>query len=178
MRKFMSALIILAVLINTAGCGPEWQKKFIRKKKAVAKKPRIWQEKKYSTEVTEALYSKHYNYTINWLSELSDDIGQNGKKDLMCIEEAMSQLYDMQRCLLPEKANQLDKHIKRLEEVRSILRKGDLDVTNRDYIRSTVDREERFLRSEFYYNKVKGYMKKSFEEPDTAFTDSDEEQGA
>jgi hypothetical protein len=65
---------------------------------------------------------------------------------------------------VPEKAKIMDKHIKRLEEVRSILKRGDLDYANKDYVRSTVDREERFIRSELYYNKIKDYMKKSFDE--------------
>jgi hypothetical protein len=164
MRKSLSVLIVLAILVNTAGCSEEWRKKFVRKKKDVAKKPRIWQEKKYSNAPTEALYTKHYNYTITWLSELSDGLGSNNKKDVRCIQEAMSQIYDMQNCLVPEKAKIMDKHIKRLEEVRSILKRGDLDYANKDYVRSTVDREERFIRSELYYNKIKDYMKKSFDE--------------
>jgi len=168
MRKFVSMFIVLAILINTAGCSDEWRKKFVRKKKAVTKKPRIWQDKKYTNEPTEALYSKHYNYAINWLSELSDDLGQNNKKDVRCIDEAMGQIYDMQNCLVSEKGKMLDKHIKRLEEVRSTLKKGGLDQTNKDYVRSTVDREERFIRSEFYYNKIKGFMKKSFDEEEPA----------
>ncbi|MDP3791178.1 MAG: hypothetical protein Q8R38_03935 [Candidatus Omnitrophota bacterium] len=164
MRKFLSIFIIFAILINTAGCTDAWRKKFIRKKKDVAKKPRIWQDKKYTKEPTEALYSKHYNYAINWLSELSDDLGQNNKKDLRCAEEALSQIQDMQYCLIPDKANELDKHIDRIIEVRDILKRSDLSHANKDYVRSTVDREERFLRSEFYYRKIQKFMKKSFEE--------------
>lgn len=164
MKKIFSSLLILAILINTAGCSQEWQRKFIRKKKNVAKKPRIWQDKKYSREPTEALYTKHYNYTITWLSELSDDLGQNNKKDMRCIDEALGQIGDMRYCLVENKAKELDKHITRLEEVRDILKRNDLDHTNKDYVRSSVEREERFLRSQFYYNKIKDYMKKNFEE--------------
>lgn len=164
MRKFLSIFIILAIIFNTAGCSEEWRKKFIRKKKAVAKKPRIWQDKRYTREPTEALYSKHYNYAINWLSELAEDLGQNNKKNIRCIEEALGQIKDMQGCLIPEKAKVLDKHIKRLEEIQGILKREDLGQANKDYVRSSVEREERFLRSEFYYKKIKNYMKKSFEE--------------
>ena len=163
MRKILSIFIIIAILMNTAGCSDEWRKKFVRKKKDVAKKPHIWQEKKYSDEPTEALYTKHYNYAITWLSELSDDLGQNNKKDLRCAQEALGQICDMQNCLIPGKAKDVDKHIKRLEEVRDILKRGDLDQANKDYVRSSVDREERFIRSELYYHKIKDFMKKSFD---------------
>lgn len=166
MRKFISIFIILVILINAAGCGEEWRKKFIRKQKDVAKKPRIWQDKKYSREPTEALYTKHYNYTITWLSELSGDLGENNKKDVRCIEEALAQIEDMRYCLVEEKARELDKHINRLKEVRDVLKREDLGQANKDYVRSSIEREERFLRSQFYYHKIKDFMKKSFEEED------------
>lgn len=164
MRRILSIFIILVILINTAGCSEAWRKKFIRKKKEVAKKPRIWQDKRYSKEPTEALYDKHYNYATNWLSELSEKLGQNNKKDLRCIEEALTQIRDMQYCLIPDKGKELDKHIRRLEEIREILKRQDLGQANKDYVRSSVEREERFLRSEFYYRKIRDYMKKTFEE--------------
>lgn len=164
MKKILSVLLIFAIVTGTAGCSQEWQRKFIRKKKEVVKKPRIWQEKRYPNEPTEAVYSKHYNYTISWLSELLDRLGDNNKKDLRCIEEALGQAESMQYCLVEDKAKELDKHINRLREVRDIIKREDLGDANRDYVRSSVEREERFLRSQFYYNKIKNYMKKSFNE--------------
>jgi len=168
MRKIISLLVIFAILINTAGCSDSWRRKFIRKKKDVVKKPRIWQEKRYSKEPTEALYDKHYNYAITWLSDLANNLGENNKRDLMCAEEALAQMQDMQLCLISEKAKELDKHINHIGEVRDILKRRDLGQANKDYVRSTVDREERFLRSEFYYHKIQKFMKKSFEEDEEA----------
>lgn len=177
MRKLLSIFIIFVILINTAGCSEEWRKKFIRKKKEVAKKPRIWQEKRYPNAPTEAMYDKHYNYTISWLSELASDLGQNNKKDLRCIEEALSQAQDMQNCLIPDKAKELDKHINRLVEIRDIIKREDLGHANKDYVRSSIEREERFLRREFYYHKIQNFMKKSFNEHEQP-ADTDETQGA
>jgi hypothetical protein len=164
MRRIVSSLLVLVMLLNTAGCSEEWRRKFVRKKKAVAKKPRIWQEQKYKNEPTEAMYSKHYNLAISWLSELADRLGENSKKDFECIDQALAQIYDMHYCLIPDKAKELDKHIKRLEDVRDVIKRQDLGQANVDYVRSTVDREGRFLRSEFYYHKIKDYMKKTFDE--------------
>lgn len=164
MRRWLTIFIIFALLVSSAGCSEEWRRKFIRKKKDVPKKPRIYQVKKYKKEPSESLYTKHYNYTITWLSELAGDLGQNSKKDLRCIEEALGQVRDMQNCLVPEKAKELDKHINRLKEVQEILARQDLGQANKDYVRRSVEREERFLRSEFYYDKIKKFMKESFEE--------------
>ena len=164
MRKILSILLIFALLISLAGCSEEWRKKFVRKKKEPVKKPSIYQAKKYKKEPTEQLYNKHYNYCISWLSELVKDLGQNSKKDTRCIEEALGQIKEMQGILLPEKGRELDKHINRLKEVQDLIVRQDLGQGNMDYARRSVEREERFLRSEFYYHKIKDYMKGSFEE--------------
>lgn len=163
MRRWISLLLILAIAVSLSGCSEEWRRKFVRKKKVV-KKPRIYQNKKYIKEPTESLYTKHYNYTISWLSELADDLGQNSKKDARCIEEALGQIRDLQIFLVPEKARELDKHINRLKEIQDLILRHDLGHANMDYARRSVEREERFLRSEFYYNKIKKHMKKSFDE--------------
>ena len=164
MRKIFSILLILAITISLTGCSEEWRRKFIRKKKGPAKKPRIYQVKRYNKEPTEALYSKHYNYAITWLSELVDDLGKNSKKDARCIEEALTQIKDLQVFLVPQKASQLDKHINRLKEIQDVILRRDLGHSNMDYARRSIEREERFLRREFYYDKIKDYMKESFEE--------------
>ena len=110
MKKWVTFFLILAITVSLAGCSEEWRKKFVRKKKDVAKKPRIYQLKKYKKEPSEALYSKHYNYLITWLSELAGNIGNNSKKDALCINEALGQMKDIQYLLVEEKAKELDKH--------------------------------------------------------------------
>lgn len=170
MRRWITVLLIFAIVISLGGCSEEWRKKFVRKKKEVVKRPRIYQEKKYKKEPSEQLYNKHYNYCISWLSELEQGLGQNSKKDARCIEEALGQIKEMQGILLPEKGLELDKHIKRLKDVQDIIIKQDLTQANMDYVRSSVEREERFLRSEFYYNKIKKFMKSSFEDEDLEVT--------
>ena len=166
MRKWITFFIILAMAVSLVGCNEAWRKKFLRKKKESGKKPRIYQLKKYKKEPSEALYNKHYNYLITWLSELSENIGNNSKKDLRCAEEAIEQMKEVQGLLIPGKAAELDKHLNRLKEVRSAILGQDLDQANSDYVRRNVEREERFVRSEFYYGKIKNYMIKSFEEED------------
>ena len=166
MRRAFSILLVFAMLVSLSGCSEEWRRKFVRKKKDVAKKPRIYQTKRYAKEPTEVLYTKHYNYTISWLSELAGDLGQNNKKDARCIEEALGQMGDIQLFLIPEKAKELDKHISRLKEIQDIILRRDLGHANMDYARRSVEREERFLRSEFYYDKIKKHMRKSFDEED------------
>ena len=127
-------LLAISVILNLTGCEP-LRKKFTRKKKPVTKMPRIYQVKKYVKKPTPELYQKHYAYWASWQSELVRVIGENRKKDKRCIDEIVSNLKDMQNILVAEKAQKMEPHIAKLEEVRDIIFNDDLTAANKDYIR-------------------------------------------
>ena len=120
MRKICALAMAVILALTLTGCDA-LQRKFTRKKKYTKPVPRLYQLKKYDIKPSAALYSKHYAYWQSWMSELIQDLGGNRKKDIRCIEEALSQAHDMQNILVQEKADALGKHIHRLEEVRDII---------------------------------------------------------
>lgn len=162
-RRSIIFLLLGALLVTTAGCDPI-RKKFTRKKKETKKPPRIYQIKKYEKKPTPELYTKHYTYWVTWQSELIKVLGNNHKKDRRCAEEIVGNLRDMQHILVQEKANQLESHIVALEEVRDTIVNEDLTTANRDYVRRTLEREDRTIKREFCLSKVKEYLKKSFDD--------------
>ena len=91
-------------------------------------------------------------------------IGQNHKKDMRCIEEATGQLKDMQSILLPEKAEEMQPHVDSMDRVKSIILKGELTFANKDSVKRTVEREDRAIKREFCYEKVKNSLRKSMDE--------------
>ena len=163
MKKWLSVLLALIILSNLTGC-ETLAKKFRRKNKGPVKMPRMYQLKKYPPKPPAELYKTHYVYWVSWQSELARYLGQNHKKDMLCAEQILSNLQDMQNQLVQEKAAELGKHIDAMAKVKDIIYNEELTQANKDYVRGSLDREERFLRSEFYYNKIKDYMKKYFEE--------------
>ena len=165
MRKIVAICLACSLLISLAGCAPEWQKKFIRKKKDVKKMPRIYQLKRYEKKPSLELYRKHYVYWETWQSELIEVLGNNSKKDTRCVEEAVGQLKDMQYILVPEKGDKLNPHIKNMEQIRDMIVRGDMtQPTNRDYVKRRLERTDRVVKREFSPNKVKNYIKKDFDE--------------
>ena len=162
MRKIFSVLIIFFLILNLTGCETV-RKKFTRKKKPAPKVPRFYQVKKYVKRPSPELYHKHYAYWGSWQSELISVLGKNHKKDIRCIEEIVGQLIDMQNILVPEKGEELTPHINTLVKVKDIIDKENLSQANIDYIKSTLEREDRFIKREFCLSKVKKYIKKSFE---------------
>lgn len=168
MRKFIAVLVVACLTVTMAGCSPEWQKKFIRKKKDVKKMPRIYQLKRYEKRPSIELYQKHYVYWESWQSELIEVLGNNPKKDARCAEEALGQMRDMQYILVPEMGDKLDRHIATLEEAQEMILRGDMtQPINRDNVRRRLEKVDRVVKHDFCPKKVRNYIKKSFDEDDS-----------
>jgi hypothetical protein len=167
MKRLISILLAFFLLLNLAGCDAV-AKKFTRKKKETVKMPRFYQPQKYTKKPSPELYKKHYVYWESFQAELVNVLGESHKKDLMCIEQIVSNLRDMQNILDPEKGAELKKHVDRLVSVKDTIEREELSQFNKDSIKSTLEHEERLIRREFVYGKIKDHLKKSFEnEPQT-----------
>lgn len=167
MRKMFVLTMILFIALALTGCD-SLQRKFTRKQKYVKPVPRLYQLKKYDVKPSAALYSKHYAYWQSWMSELIQDLGGNRKKDIRCVEEALSQLSDMRNILVQEKADALTKHIHRIEEVRDTIIKEQLSQYNRNQVIMTLEREDRIIKREFDVAGIKGHIRESFDEAPSA----------
>jgi len=163
MKRLIYFVVAFFLIINIAGCAG-LQKKFTRKKKETVKMPRIYQIKKYDSKPTPELYKKHYVYWESFQSEMIKVLGQNRKKNMVCIEHILSNLSDMRNMLQPEKAAELEIHIVRLTKIRDILKKEDLTKFNSTYIMMTLERESRYIKRGFVYSKIKDSMRTSYEE--------------
>ena len=163
MRKSSVFAMVFFLAMTLTGCD-SLQRKFTRKKKETKPIPRLYQLKKYDVKPSAELYSKHYAYWQSWMSELIQDLGDNHKKDVRCIDEALSQLHDMQNILVQEKADALTKHIRRIEEAREIIIKEGLSQYNRNQIIMTLEREDRIVKSEFAVAGIKDNIRDSFDE--------------
>jgi len=162
-KRIIYFIIAIFLIVNIAGCAGI-QRKFTRKKKETVKMPRIYQVKKYESKPSPELYRKHYVYWESFQSELIMVLGQNRKKNMVCIEHILSNLNDMQNMLLPEKAAELEIHIVRLTKIRDILVKEDLTTFNRNYIMMTLERESRYIKRGFVYSKVKDSLRTSYDD--------------
>jgi hypothetical protein len=163
MKKMLSWLIVFFLIANMTGCEP-LAKKFRRKKKETVRMPRVFKVKKYEKKPSPELYKKHYAYWSSWQSELIKVLGQNHKKDLVCIEHIVSNLIDMQNILVPEKGAELTPHIEKLSRVQDVITREELTTANRDYVLRSLEREDRFIKKNFSYTRVKNCLKKSFDD--------------
>ncbi len=168
MRRIISVLLLFFILLNITGCDAV-KKKFTRKKKETVKMPHIYQVQKYQKKPSPELYKMHYSYWASWQAELEQVLGRSHKKDQQCIEQIISNLNDMENVLVPEKGAALKKHTDRLMAVKDAIDREELGQLNRDYLMRTLEREGRYIRREFCYSKVRGSLRKSFDdEPQAA----------
>lgn len=163
MKKIMVMIITVCLAISLVGCDA-LQRKFTRKKKAAPKRPRIYQLKKYEKKPTPELYNKHFVYWQTWSGEIIQVLGDNHKKDMRCMEEIVGNLKDMQNILIAEKADGLQKHIERAEDVRTTISRGDMSFSVKANVKITLEREDRAIKRDFVTSKIKNYIKKSFDE--------------
>ncbi|MFA6141697.1 MAG: hypothetical protein WC738_00175 [Candidatus Omnitrophota bacterium] len=163
MRRTISWILVFFMLANLTGC-EALSKKFRRKPKKTVKAPRLYQVKKYEKKPTPELYKKHYAYWESWQSELIQVLGQNRKKDLLCIDQIISNLQDMQNMLVPEKGKEMESHIQRLITVKGTIINTELTKANAGYVLRILEREDRLITKCFAYRKVKDFLKKSFED--------------
>ena len=162
MKKAVFVIIALLVIVNLTGCDAV-QRKFTRKKTTV-KTPRFYQLKKYTRKPSPELYKQHFAYWESWQEELIQFIGQNHKKDVRAMEEALGHLKDMQNILVPSKADAMQPHVERMEGAREIISRGDLGFATKDSIRSTLEKEDRAIKREFCYEKVRNDLRTSLDE--------------
>jgi hypothetical protein len=176
MKKAVALMVACIMMVTITGCSPEWQKKFVRKKKDVKKAPRIYQLKKYEKKPSLELYRKHYVYWETWQSELIEVLGYNHKKDVRCVTEALSNLQDMRNVLVPEKGDKLTKHINSMAQVKDmVMRNDESQPARRDYIRQRLERIDRVIKAEFSPKMAKNYIKKSFDEEQAGSAEESDE---
>ncbi len=163
MRKIFFLLLISAILFDLVGCA-SLAKKFTRKRKEPVKTLRFYKIKEYKKEPSPELYKKHYTYWMTWQSELISTLGKNHKKDRRCIDEILSNLYDMQNILIRDRAARLKVHIDKLARIKETIDREELTQFNKDSVRDTLEHEDRAIKREFCLPRVKDSLRKSFDD--------------
>jgi hypothetical protein len=163
MKRWIIFLSVIFLTASLTGCDA-LQRKFTRKKKKEVKHPRFYQLKKYTRKPSPELYKQHFAYWVSWQGEMIQSVGQNRKRDQRAIEEAMGHLKDLRNILIPSKAEGMDPHIENMEQVKEIIFRGDLSFANKDSVRRTLEREDRAIKRDFCYSKVKDSLRTQWDD--------------
>ena len=155
MRQWVSALLLLTVVLGLTGCG-SMQKKFTRKKKVEKHVPAVIYveqgpyQKKFSNDY---YYRTHYTLWRTWHDELIDGIGGNSKKMNRSGEETISHLEQMKNYLKPERRSEIEGHIRDLKSAVTKVESG-LNDSQQGTAKVELERIRRLISHDFYYDKI------------------------
>ena len=160
MKKTVTFLLFLALMMPLAGCASV-QKKFIRKKKEPRHIPAAvyFEEGAYQKKYSNAYYYKmHYTLWKSWQSDLIAGIGGNRKKTQRNAEESLNHLTEMSRVLTPEKEKELEPLLEELTRLVKKIDSGAYSNSENADLRAEFQKIKRLVDNDFYYDKVAGQI--------------------
>jgi len=153
--------VVSILCLALAGCGPQWKRKFVRKRAAVTPEPIIaYEPQEYKKESNEVLYKRHFVFWKSWQKELVDRLGDNAARDEDSFLEVLKSLDDMKGCLKEETAAGLDPYIKKINDLYSAYKADNMmDIVRSRQMRHDLDRLMLKIDKDFRYTKVKDHIK-------------------
>jgi hypothetical protein len=152
--------LALAASFLSAGCS---NIQLIPKKKEEARTTRYYKVRKYDIKPSIDLYTKRYTYWKTWHRELLEVLADgNFKKPEEAIDQAISNLWDMQRMLVDEKAAALGKYLDEMIQIQDTMKKEKITAGNETRIRRKLESLEREIKRGFSYNKMGGSIRNEF----------------
>lgn len=158
-QTLVFCLLFSVLCLLTTGCGPEWKKKFIRKRKD-AKPPQailVLESDEKSLLPPVARYQEHYAYWKSWHSELLSSYGQSRKRDLRYLSGVVGELRAMRAILSDgpsaDRMQEILVELTELEEFWQLAPEGIWQPSARD--RSKLQQLQRIIEKDFAYSDVK-----------------------
>lgn len=159
-KIFFVLLSVLCFLFSVTGCGPQWKRKFVRKR--AEHKPEqvfIYEPKEYQKGPNDVLYKKYFLFWKAWQEELITKLGDNKKSDLRCFEEALKNLGEMKQCLADQKAIELQNCINDVDRLYNKYKTEDFSIVQSHRMRADLNRLMLRMDKQFRYNRVKEFIK-------------------
>lgn len=162
MKQSRLLAFLLVVCLLASGCGPQWKKKFIRKKKVVRTTQPILTliSNIQATYPPEVRYQEHFAYWKSWHSELLASLGQIRKRDLRYLNGTISELQSMEELLAGPPAKRLGEiltELRQMEEGWSLSPQTGYASTR---VRTRLQQLEREINRDFHYSEVKDAIAK------------------
>jgi hypothetical protein len=148
------------LFLSTAGCGPEWKKKFVRKKKAATGPQPILVLQPDVRAVLPAAdrYREHYAIWKSWHTELIQSYGQLRKRDLVHLAGVIGELSALHALLNGPPADELRKILSELSELKSQWESSVGFWNPSPTTRSRLEQIQRSIEKHFHYSRIKSFL--------------------
>lgn len=155
LRPLLAVLLIFSVSA-VSGCGSEWKKKFVRKRKnAKVTQPILTLQPDYKAVMpAKDRYREHFAFWQSWHTELLNSFGQLKRRDLSHLNGAIGELSAMQAILTGEPSQRLKKIVEDLDAMKERWSAAPL-ASHPAADRSTLERFQREISKNFHYSNIK-----------------------
>ncbi len=162
LKKIFSFLFFCLLLLNLVGC-ESFTRKFTRKSKKTDTAVEMVlapEEYKGPNMTKEELYRQYFLYWKSWQDELINALTYKAslKKKIDCAQEALKNLVNMKRLLVPDAQKNFDAHISKLTDLLSCI-KSDVYGTNDARNLASAERIKSGIQQGFIYPKIRNYLK-------------------
>jgi hypothetical protein len=159
-KNFYVVVTILIMALTVSGCA-ELKDKFVpKKKKKEEPVMRYKAVRAYDVKPNMELYTKRYVFWKNWHRETLKVLrDKNQKKVVVSVEQEISNLMDMKRMLVDEKAQELQGYIQQMIEVETRIKQQKITQGNRVRIEKNLENTGKGIKRNFSYNKMRGYIR-------------------
>ncbi len=161
LRNGLSIGLLVLMLFESGGCGPQWRKKFTRKHKTEAQLEQpilVLQPDALATYPPDVRYREHFAYWKTWHSELLASLGQIKKRDLRYLNGSVGELRAMVELLSGPQAQRLREILVELSDMEESWSKAPEVQGPSAASRSRLEQIEREINKKFHYSKVKAVI--------------------
>jgi hypothetical protein len=159
-KHFYVVVFVVTMALTVSGCA-QLKDKFVPKKKTKGEPVMRYKAvRAYDVKPNMDLYTKRYIFWKSWHRETLEVLrDENQKKVVVSVEQEISNLMDMKRMLVDEKAQELQKYIDQMIEVEERIKKQKITQGNRVRIEKQLENAGRGIKRNFSYNKMRGYIR-------------------
>ena len=158
-RSYLTLFLVFFLVFESAGCGSQWKRKFIRKRKN-AEPPQavlVLESNFQSTYPPEVRYREHFAFWKSWHTELLVSLGQSRKRDIRYLDGTIGELRSMVEILPPSssQANRLRAILGELGELQNRWGRSPDPWRVSPVTRSQLEKLRREIDKSFHYSRVK-----------------------
>ena len=161
------SLLCLFLCLCVAGCGHEWRKKFVRKRKKEVETPQAiltLQPDYKAMYPTADRYREHFAFWKSWHSELLSSLGQIQKRDVRYLNGVIGELRTMVSLLTGGPAQRMREILVELQEMEDKWSSAPSTWSIPTSQRTTLEQLQREIDKAFYYSRVKEFLVKDAEQ--------------
>jgi hypothetical protein len=158
--RYIAFFLLLCVLAE--GCGPQWRRKFIRKRKVVNPPAPILvlQSETQAIYPPDVRYREHFAFWKSWHSDLVASLGKSQRRDLTTLTGTLGELRSMRELLTGAPADRLSGILEELSKVQESWSSkesgGFWSIPSPQ--RTRLTRLQREIDKKFHYSKIKNQL--------------------